>query len=102
MLGDASADASDAMQTSASANQFASDANHIAQDANISRDPVDGGSRYRLEGFVSHMGANTGAGHYVCHVRGEGDQWLLFNDAHVAVSQKPPREYGYLYMYVRI
>ena len=30
-------------------------------------------------GFISHMGPNTGSGHYVCHIRKEG-QWLIFND----------------------
>lgn len=29
-------------------------------------------------------------------------RWVIFNDEKVAVSEKPPREYGYLYMFKRI
>ena len=61
----------------------------------------DGPSRYRLIAFVSHMGTSTASGHYVAHIRKNG-QWVLFNDAKVAVSEDPPKEMGYLYVYARI
>ncbi|MEW5315258.1 MAG: hypothetical protein WDW38_006701 [Sanguina aurantia] len=62
---------------------------------------VDGSGRYELVSFVSHMGSNLGCGHYVCHIKKDG-RWVIFNDEKVAVSEKPPREYGYLYMFKRI
>ena len=58
----------------------------------------DGPGRYELFGVVSHMGGNTACGHYVAHVKIEG-QWHIFNDRKVAISQKPPLELGYLYFY---
>ena len=60
----------------------------------------DGPGRYELFGVVSHMGGNTACGHYVAHVKFEG-QWHIFNDRKVAISQKPPLELGYLYFYRR-
>merc|ERR1719316_1475248 len=33
--------------------------------------PEDGTGVYELVGFVSHMGANTSCGHYVCHIKKE-------------------------------
>jgi ubiquitin carboxyl-terminal hydrolase 5/13 len=53
------------------------------------------------------MGANTACGHYVAHVRkadgngGNGVRWVLYNDAKVALSEAPPRDCGYLYIYKR-
>lgn len=32
----------------------------------------DGPGKYELVGFISHLGANLGCGHYVCHVKKEG------------------------------
>jgi len=67
----------------------------------------DGRGTYRLRGFISHIGRNTGSGHYVAHVRkhipdlGE-DRWVIFNDQSVALSEAPPREHAYLYLYERI
>lgn len=61
---------------------------------------LDGEGRYELVGFISHMGRSTLSGHYVCHIRKNG-RWILFNDEKVAVSESPPRELGYLYLYRR-
>ena len=55
---------------------------------------------YSLMAFVSHMGANTTCGHYVCHVFKEG-RWVIYNDSKVAISEKPPLELGYIYVYRR-
>lgn len=66
----------------------------------------DGPGTYQLRGFVSHIGKNTGSGHYIAHVRkfipalGE-ERWVIFNDQTVALSEKPPREHAYLYLYER-
>ena len=63
---------------------------------------------YELTGMISHIGANTGCGHYVAHLRkqlpeehGGGKEWVLHNDEKVAISQGPPLEMGYLYLYQR-
>jgi len=62
--------------------------------------PNDGGGQYELLAIISHMGSNTSCGHYVCHVRKDG-QWALFNDQKVAVSEEPPLSLGYMYLYQR-
>jgi len=62
----------------------------------------DGESRYRLAGFISHMGTSPHSGHYVCHIKDETlGRWIIYNDNKVAVSEKPPKEFGYLYLYKR-
>lgn len=58
-------------------------------------------AEYQLVAFVSHMGTSTHSGHYVTHVKKDG-QWVIFNDAKVAVSGAPPRDMGYLYFFQRI
>uniref|UniRef100_A0A1B0B9A1 Ubiquitin carboxyl-terminal hydrolase n=1 Tax=Glossina palpalis gambiensis TaxID=67801 RepID=A0A1B0B9A1_9MUSC len=60
----------------------------------------DGIGKYKLVAFISHMGTSAQVGHYVCHIRKDG-QWVIFNDSKVALSQKPPKDLGYLYMYKR-
>jgi ubiquitin carboxyl-terminal hydrolase 5/13 len=57
--------------------------------------------RYTLVAVISHLGANTSFGHYVCHVKRDG-QWYLFNDDKVGKSSaKKALEYGFLYLYAR-
>ena len=60
----------------------------------------DGEGRYTLFAIVSHIGPNTGSGHYVCHIR-KDDRWVLFNDEKVAASSSPPLDLGYLYFFKR-
>ena len=60
----------------------------------------DGEGKYELVGFASHIGKNLGSGHYVAHIR-KGGRWVLFDDQKVAVSQEPPLDLGYLYLYRR-
>jgi ubiquitin carboxyl-terminal hydrolase 5/13 len=88
----------------------------------------DGSGEYELVGFVSHMGSNTACGHYVCHVKEvselsefctalltcilclsnnnhtcvQKDRWVIFNDEKVAVSERPPIDLGYMYLFRRI
>ncbi len=45
----------------------------------------DGEGKYTLMGIISHLGKNTDHGHYVCHLKKDG-QWLLFNDEKVRVG----------------
>ncbi|XP_015606873.1 ubiquitin carboxyl-terminal hydrolase 5 [Cephus cinctus] len=61
----------------------------------------DGHGRYKLIGFISHMGTSTMVGHYVCHLLKE-NRWVIYNDEKVALSENPPKELGYIYMYQRI
>ncbi|KAI0220575.1 Ubiquitin carboxyl-terminal hydrolase 5 [Lamellibrachia satsuma] len=61
----------------------------------------DGGGRYQLVAFISHMGTSTMVGHYVCHVLKDG-RWVIFNDEKVALSEHPPKELAYLYLYKRV
>lgn len=61
----------------------------------------DGDGKYRLKAFISHMGSSAQVGHYVCHILKDG-QWIIFNDNKVQISQRPPKDLGYLYLYERI
>ncbi|KFB47436.1 AGAP012248-PA-like protein [Anopheles sinensis] len=61
----------------------------------------DGTGKYKLVAFISHMGTSAQVGHYVCHICKDG-QWVIFNDNKVAISQNPPKELGYLYLYQRV
>ena len=73
---------------------------HLA-DQEASSAPVDDGpAQYKLRSFVTHIGRNTGCGHYVAHVRNDG-QWLKFDDARVYISTTPPKQFGYVYVYER-
>ncbi|GMI16889.1 hypothetical protein TrLO_g1716 [Triparma laevis f. longispina] len=60
----------------------------------------NGKGSYDLIGFISHIGPNTGSGHYVCHLKKEG-KWVIFNDDKVALSVRPPRTKGFLYLFER-
>jgi len=56
---------------------------------------------YQLVAFISHMGTSTMVGHYVCHILRDG-HWVIYNDNKVALSENPPKELGYLYLYQRL
>jgi len=49
---------------------------------------------------VSHMGRNTACGHYVCHLKKQG-KWVIYNDEKVAISENPPRDLAYMYLFRR-
>lgn len=61
----------------------------------------DGPGRYELFAFVSHMGASTMSGHYICHIKKEG-RWVIYNDHKVCLSERPPKDLGYIYFYRRL
>ncbi|KAH9612600.1 hypothetical protein KSS87_003752 [Heliosperma pusillum] len=61
----------------------------------------DGSGRYKLLGFVSHMGTSTHCGHYVAHIYKDG-RWVLYNDEKVGASLNPPKDMGYLYFFERL
>eukprot|EP00884_Botryococcus_braunii_P007895 jgi/Botrbrau1/17106/Bobra.0157s0009.1 len=60
----------------------------------------DGKGQYTLVGFISHMGSNTACGHYVAHIK-KGDRWVICNDEKVAISEHPPKDIGYAYLFKR-
>lgn len=60
----------------------------------------DGNGKYSLVGFISHMGTNANVGHYVVHLLKNG-KWTIFNDENVALSEHPPKDLAYLYLYKR-
>eukprot|EP01063_Lacrimia_lanifica_P004742 TRINITY_DN126_c0_g2_i1.p1 TRINITY_DN126_c0_g2~~TRINITY_DN126_c0_g2_i1.p1 ORF type:complete len:819 (+),score=375.82 TRINITY_DN126_c0_g2_i1:60-2516(+) len=60
----------------------------------------DGPGAYSLVAMISHIGKNTGSGHYVAHVK-KGGAWYLFNDDKVARSEEPPFSHAYMYFYRR-
>ncbi|CAF1472506.1 unnamed protein product [Adineta ricciae] len=60
----------------------------------------DGSGKYRLVAFISHIGTTTSCGHYVAHILKDG-RWVIFNDETVAVSEHPPKDLAYLYLYKR-
>ncbi|XP_073028592.1 ubiquitin carboxyl-terminal hydrolase 14-like [Primulina eburnea] len=60
----------------------------------------DGKGKYRLLGFVSHIGTSTHCGHYVAHIYKDG-RWVIFNDEKVGISQDLPIDMGYLYFFER-
>ncbi|XP_070182995.1 ubiquitin carboxyl-terminal hydrolase 5-like [Littorina saxatilis] len=61
----------------------------------------DGSEKYKLVAFISHMGTSTSVGHYVCHILRQG-RWVIYNDEKVALSEHPPRDLAYLYLYQRV
>jgi len=60
----------------------------------------DGHGKYALMSIISHLGKNTGSGHYVSHIKKDG-KWAIFNDRKVGESKAPPLDVGYLYVYKR-
>ncbi len=61
----------------------------------------DGNGQYKLVAFISHMGTNANVGHYVAHIW-KDDRWCIFNDENVALSENPPKDLAYLYLYKRV
>jgi ubiquitin carboxyl-terminal hydrolase 5/13 len=64
----------------------------------------DGPAQYQLVGFISHIGNHPATGHYVAHCMKEVEgtpKWVQFNDEKVYLSQEPPTDAGYLYLFQR-
>ncbi|KAG7282859.1 hypothetical protein CRUP_020697, partial [Coryphaenoides rupestris] len=51
----------------------------------------DGPGRYELFAFISHMGASTMSGHYVCHIKKEG-RWVIYNDHKTPLGERHPND----------
>eukprot|EP00745_Piridium_sociabile_P002539 TRINITY_DN115418_c0_g1_i1.p1 TRINITY_DN115418_c0_g1~~TRINITY_DN115418_c0_g1_i1.p1 ORF type:complete len:849 (-),score=113.91 TRINITY_DN115418_c0_g1_i1:143-2689(-) len=63
-------------------------------------DYLDGEGKYELTSFVTQLGPNLHCGHYVAHIK-NGNRWVVFNDAKTALSEEPPTQHGYMYLYKR-
>eukprot|EP00178_Gracilaria_changii_P026292 TRINITY_DN808_c0_g2_i1.p2 TRINITY_DN808_c0_g2~~TRINITY_DN808_c0_g2_i1.p2 ORF type:complete len:849 (+),score=127.98 TRINITY_DN808_c0_g2_i1:13335-15881(+) len=75
-------------------------ANENSDGGNGAKNLIDGEPKYEMLGFASHLGSSTASGHYVAHIK-KDSRFVLFNDEKVAVSQKPPSDLGFLYIYHR-
>ena len=80
--------------------------NHINDDSRQTTGPKleleDGDGKYDMVGMISHIGKNTGSGHYVAHVKRRDDgKWVIYNDEKVAFSENPPIQHAYLYLFQR-
>jgi ubiquitin carboxyl-terminal hydrolase 5/13 len=64
------------------------------------QDYDDGEGKYSLMAIISHIGKDTDHGHYVCHIKKDG-QWAFFNDEKVAKSKSPPLAHGFMYLFRR-
>uniref|UniRef100_A0A671YZV3 Ubiquitin carboxyl-terminal hydrolase n=1 Tax=Sparus aurata TaxID=8175 RepID=A0A671YZV3_SPAAU len=88
---------SDMADTEPNDNAFSNANSH--SDSTLSPDRDTTG--YELFAFISHMGASTMSGHYVCHIKKEG-RWVIYNDHKVCLSERPPKDLGYIYFYHRL
>lgn len=57
------------------------------------------GSVYNLYGYLTHLGKQATHGHYVSHIRKEGNNYIYFNDLRVNAWENPPIHKGYIYVY---
>lgn len=68
--------------------------------ASADRASPSSSTTYRLTGFLSHIGPNLSSGHYVAHVRKDGE-WFLCNDEKLAKSQALPKQLAYVLVYIQ-
>lgn len=63
-------------------------------------------AKYVLKAFISHKGPSVHSGHYVAHIKKEGEGWVLFNDEKVVKadneSVKALKALAYLYVFERV
>lgn len=66
-------------------------------------DPEDNKpSDYELIGFITHMGTSAQCGHYVVHLRHDGE-WILYNDEKVVkADDEMPVSNAYMYIFKHI
>lgn len=62
-------------------------------------------AHFRLKGFISHKGPSVHSGHYVAHIRIDGE-WVLFNDEKVVKADEESvralKKLAYLYVFERV
>ncbi|GAM26295.1 hypothetical protein SAMD00019534_094700 [Acytostelium subglobosum LB1] len=79
----------------------ASSSKPLAVADNLLNKVIDGKGKYKLMGFITHIGNHVHMGHYVCDINKDGE-WIKFNDRTVQHSLNPPKEFGYIYFYQRL
>ena len=57
-------------------------ATSLPSDGAVDMGDDDGEGIYSLMAIISHIGKSTDHGHYVCHIKKNG-QWVLYNDEKV-------------------
>ena len=77
----------------------AMDVDQVSQVASAFENSNPGAGNYKLQSFITHLGASIHAGHYVAHNRAENDKWIYFNDDKVASSNEPPVGKGYMFFF---
>ncbi|ORM39760.1 Ubiquitin carboxyl-terminal hydrolase 5 [Babesia sp. Xinjiang] len=91
-------------QANMAAERFADDVaaavDWLAEEDTAIRADTKDSARYELLGVISHIGQKINAGHYVCHIKKNGN-WYTFNDAKVLKCETPPTGNGYLYLFRR-
>lgn len=69
-------------------------------------DSISFDSKFKLNSFITHKGSSVYCGHYVVHLKSEGeDKWILYNDekvAEAAMDDSFPIEDAYIYIYKKI
>ena len=63
-----------------------------------SASPSSSSTTYHLTGFISHIGPNLSSGHYVAHVKKDGE-WFIINDEKLARSKALPKQLAYVLIY---
>jgi ubiquitin carboxyl-terminal hydrolase 5/13 len=104
------------MAAAAAANDFASESRVEVSGSSgtNSKMPLEDSrdGKYTLVSMISHIGKNTGSGHYVAHIHKKFDvntsdsstkesKWIILNDEKVALSSNPPFAHAYLYIFQR-
>ena len=51
-----------------------------------------------IVGFITHLGASVGMGHYVAHIW-KNNEWIYYNDDKVTTTDMPPLGKGYIYFF---
>jgi len=60
-----------------------------------------GSSKYRLMGFIVHLGPSVHSGHYVAYLY-KDNQWIQFNDRKVFKSKQTPTGSAYMYFFAKV
>ena len=64
---------------------------------NILSIPFEGGSiKYRIKGYISHLGNSAKEGHYYYHGKGDDGQWRVYNDTTIEMAPSYNKEGTYL------
>lgn len=57
--------------------------------------------KYKLQAAIVHLGRSVHCGHYVSYIK-HNENWVLFNDRKVALTEDPLLGKAYIYLLKRI